>query len=129
MRRFSLARNKRLAGSKAFKAVLAGRLRFSNELLTLYMAQNNCGYPRVGISVGKSLGKAVLRNRLKRLLREAFRRSQEQIPAGFDYVVMFSRRLSESSESAKQAITSEQIKSALLLLVSNASKKISRMDA
>lgn len=129
MRRFSLARNKRLAGSKAFKAVLAGRLRFSNELLTLYMAQNNCGYPRVGISVGKSLGKAVLRNRLKRLLREAFRRSQEQIPAGFDYVVMFSRRLSESSESAKQAITSEQIKSALLSLVSNASKKISRMDA
>ena len=128
MRRFSLGKNKRLAGSKAFKAVLAGRLRFSNELLTLYMAQNNCGYPRVGISVGKSLGKAVLRNRLKRLLREAFRRSQEQIPAGFDYVVMFSRRLSESSESAKQAITSEQIKSALLSLVSNASKKISRMD-
>lgn len=129
MRRFSLGKNKRLAGSKAFKAVLAGRLRFSNELLTLYMAQNNCGYPRVGICVGKSLGKAVLRNRLKRLLREAFRRSQEQIPAGFDYVVMFSHRLSESSESAKQAITSEQIKSALLSLVSNASKKISQMDA
>lgn len=129
MRRFSLARNKRLAGSKAFKAVLAGRLRFSNELLTLYMAQNNCGHPRVGICVGKSLGKAVLRNRLKRLLREAFRRSQEQIPAGFDYVVMFSRRLSESSESAKQAITSEQIKSALLSLVSNASKKIRQVDA
>lgn len=126
MRRFSLGKNKRLAGSKAFKAVLAGRLRFSNELLTVYMAQNNCGYPRVGICVGKSLGKAVLRNRLKRLVREAFRRSQEQVPAGFDYVVMFSRRLSESSESAKQAITSEQIILAFLSLVSNASKKIRR---
>ncbi len=90
MKRFSFPKKKRLAGSRQFKAALEHRRRVSGELLTLYTAPNDCGHPRLGISVARACGGAVLRNRLKRLVREAFRLSQNDVPAGFDYLVMVS---------------------------------------
>ncbi len=48
---------------------------------------NGLDYSRLGLSVSRKVGPAVLRNRWKRLIREAFRRSQEQMPAGLDLVV------------------------------------------
>ena len=82
---------------------MARKLRFSNEILTLYMAENNCGYPRLGVSVGKSCGKAVVRNRLKRLLREVFRQNQDRIPSGFDYLLMPSPALSAKLKAQRSS--------------------------
>ena len=130
LKRFSLSKNKRLATNKQFEAVLARNLRVSNGLLTLFMAENDCGYPRLGVSVAKSCGNAVVRNRLKRLLREAFRQSQGQIPAGFDCVLMISPQWSkklDKSASSKETIrqlTFRQVKASLLALVTKAVGKI-----
>jgi len=86
------------------------------------MAENNCGYPRLGISVGKACGSAVVRSRLKRLLREAFRQSQGQIPADFDYLLMISPQWSKKSDKScyKEAVrqlTFEQVKTSFLALM------------
>jgi ribonuclease P protein component len=131
---FSFPKKKRLVSNRQFKAVLArgrrlslGLLPESNGLLTLYMAENNCGYLRLGVSVGKSCGNAVVRNRLKRLLREVFRQSQDRIPAGFDYLLMISPQGVKKSgtEKAVRLPTFEQVKDSFLALV----QELTRRDA
>ena len=43
---------------------------------------------RLGLTVGKSFGKAVRRNRAKRLIRESYRAIEEKIPNGYDFVIV-----------------------------------------
>jgi len=124
LRRLSFPKSKTLVRNSQFKDVLGRGLRVSDEVLTLYMAKNDCGCPRLGVSVGKFWGNAVMRNRLKRLLREAFRQSQDQIPAGFDYLLMISRSWGKSDKSgsreAVKQLTFEQVRASLLALVNQA---------
>ena len=108
---------------------MARNLRVSNGLLTLYMAENECGYPRLGVSIGKPFGSAVVRNRLKRLLREVFRQSHDHIPAGFDYLLMISpQQLKKSDNStgrkkAARQLTFEQVKTSFETLVKTLVRK------
>ena len=132
--KWSFPKNRRLVTDRQFKAVLARHLRVSDGLLTLYMSENDCGYPRLGVSVGKSCGGAVVRNRLKRLLREGFRQSQDRIPTGFDYLVMISPQWSKklcllptgpaNSKEAVRQLTFEQVKASFLVLVDKAVGRI-----
>lgn len=119
----SFPKKRRLASNRQFKAVLDHGRRAGDSLLILYRAPNPCGYPRLGVSVGKSAGNAVVRNRLKRLLREAFRQSQDRIPQDFDYVLMIAPGLARSLKQAQTgkstlaALTFRQVQESFLTLV------------
>ncbi|MBN1804538.1 MAG: ribonuclease P protein component [Sedimentisphaerales bacterium] len=121
MKRFSFSKEKRLVNNRQFKSVLDHGRRLSNDILTVYMARNEYSYSRLGVSVSKLCGGAVVRNRLKRLLREAFRQSQDSIPAGFDYLLMISPRLLKKADDEKtqKPPTFEQIRSSFLTLVNS----------
>lgn len=59
---------------------------FVHPLLIVYVRKNRYGYPRYGITTGKKIGKAVARNRSRRLIREAYRMLSPEITAGVDLV-------------------------------------------
>jgi ribonuclease P protein component len=56
--------------------------------IIVYGAPNGLGVTRLGLSVSRKVGGAVARNRVKRLLREAFRAVQHDLPRGMDLVVV-----------------------------------------
>jgi ribonuclease P protein component len=61
----------------------------SDAALIVYGVENGRDHPRLGISIGrKKVRRAVDRNRVKRVLREAFRLGKSELPAGVDLVVV-----------------------------------------
>ena len=54
--------------------------------------------PRLGVSVGRKVGGAVVRNRIKRLLREAFRAEARLLPPGTDAVIVARRDAHDLAE-------------------------------
>ena len=56
--------------------------------LVLYARKNRTGQNRVGITVSKKLGKAHIRNRIRRRLREVYRLNEEKFLPGYDIVVV-----------------------------------------
>lgn len=77
----------RLAHARQFQAVYGCRVRKSRGPLTVFARPNDLPHPRLGLSVGRRVGNAAVRNRIKRLLREAFRRLQHAAPVGYDLVI------------------------------------------
>lgn len=125
MKRFTFPKTKRLVTNGQFRAVLDRRIRANDELLILYIADNEFDFARLGVSVGKACGNAVVRNRMKRLMREVFRQCQGQIAPGRDYLLIVSPKWLRKSKAAKKesAVTFEQVKSSFLALVADAEKK------
>ena len=126
LKRLALPKGSRLVSNRQFKAVLDCGRRAGDRVLTLCAAPNRCGYPRLGVSVGKSAGNAVVRNRLKRLLREAFRQSRDRVPQSFDYVLRISpalaRKLKRPDGGAKglASLTFQRIQESFVSLVETA---------
>ena len=88
--RYTLSKSRHLRLPSEFSAVYEAKTRESRGPLTVYALPNELGHPRLGMSVGRKVGTAVRRNRIRRLIRESFRLLQHDLPRGrgYDLVVV-----------------------------------------
>ena len=87
----------------------------ANAYLVLYARRNRIGANRVGITVSKKLGKAHIRNRVRRRLREVYRLNEEKFQPGWDIVVVArSRCIAASFEKLTESYLSLAKKAGIL---------------
>jgi ribonuclease P protein component len=105
----------RLSRSRDFDTVYRHGRSVSTRFLTLYWfpREEEGDEPRLGVAVPKAGGTAVVRNRLKRQIREAWRARIEALRPGHDYVIVARPGLAESAESRGSDWLGERIDEAL----------------
>lgn len=81
-------RELRLTKALEFRRVLQRRATASDAVLTVFALPNGRPHARLGLTVARRFGGAVVRNRWKRRVREAFRQRRHEMPAGYDFVVV-----------------------------------------
>jgi ribonuclease P protein component len=104
----TLSKKQRLVKNREFRAVLDQRKRCSDQLLVVHMAANGLAYARIGVSIGRAQGNAVVRNRIKRSIREAFRLNQCELPTGYDILVTMSKR--RQGRGRSRGVVAESVK-------------------
>jgi ribonuclease P protein component len=78
----------RIRRTAEFQKVFQCRKTASDQHLLVFGCQNGLDHSRLGLSVSRKVGNAVVRNRWKRLIREAFRLTRPGLPEGLDLVAV-----------------------------------------
>lgn len=119
-RRYTFGPDKRLKKNEQFAHVFEQRCSIADSHLIVYACRNELTYSRLGLGVGKKLGSAVVRNRYKRHLREAFRLSQHELEPPGDLVLIPRPTRSPSTQ---------QYRRSLLELYKRLQRRLGKMDA
>jgi ribonuclease P protein component len=88
MERSTFGKQERVRKRQDYLTVYRQGVRDHSRHFTCLTCRNPAGIRRLGITVGKKVGKAVKRNRIKRLIREFFRLHKQRFPASLDIVIM-----------------------------------------
>jgi ribonuclease P protein component len=113
---FRFPQSFRLKSPAEFKRVYDRKRSAADDRLVVYVCENGLSYPRLGLSVSRKVGGAVVRNRYKRLFREAFRLTRHDLPPGIDLVLI------PRARSEPPAI--DELKASLVKLSTQAARRL-----
>jgi ribonuclease P protein component len=102
-----------------FRRAYQHRCTASDDRLLIFGYANGLPYPRLGVCASRKMGRAVARNRWKRIVREAFRLKRHSIPGGLDLVVI-------PREAAKPEL--QEVMESLARLAEQLARKLLRED-
>lgn len=110
-----MKRRYRLQDNNRFQEIRQQGNSQSNELLVLCALPNNLPYSRFGFSVSSRIGGAVVRNHIKRRLREAMRLRMELVWPGWDVVLIAKRPIVRANYQKMDAACARLLRRAHLL--------------
>jgi ribonuclease P protein component len=113
----------RLRDPGEFRRVLAARYSASQAGFAIYVARNGLAWSRIGISVAKRYGVAVKRNRVKRRVREAFRKNKTRFPPGLDLVVLVRSATADAERTLDELLVKLILAAAGRLVMAEAARK------
>ena len=77
-----------IKNTRSFKAVYSHGRHEANAYFVMYVMANDNGFNRLGLSISKKVGNAVVRNRIRRLVKESCRLMAYRVIRGFDIVIV-----------------------------------------
>lgn len=83
--------------NKDFRRLYRSGKSEAGGFVVVYLKPNKLGINRVGFTVGKQLGKAVVRNRTKRLMRESLRLVEDRLMVGYDMIIVARNRAADKT--------------------------------
>jgi ribonuclease P protein component len=112
-----LRRGERLATGADYRRCYQHGRRLRTPYFIIYAFRHGEAVTRLGLAVGKGVGIAVVRNRVKRRLRELFRRWKALLPAGYD---VFVRALPASKQASYKTLEDAWCKAMAVLTAAEA---------
>lgn len=95
--------------NKEFKRLYFKGKSAVHPLIVTYASKNRLGHNRIGITVTKKIGKAVCRNRCKRIIRAAFTQLDPVIEQGWDFVFVARMKTPQAKSTELLPVMKKQI--------------------
>jgi ribonuclease P protein component len=102
----------RLRRSQEFRRVWDEGRSWAHPLFILWAAPNELPYPRLGFTASRKVGNAVVRNRVRRLLKEAARHLYPHISPGWDLVLVARSALVDTGERQVEGVLENKLRQA-----------------
>ena len=94
---FNMLKKEVLRNKNDFSSIYRTGRSVGDRYVVLFFKKNGLGYNRTAFLASKKVGNSVRRNRARRLMRESWRRISEDLPAGYDFIIIARNTINERS--------------------------------